>query len=194
MGKSADEVRTEIEDTRQDMSETIDAIADRTSPRRVIGRRRERIADGWRSVRERVMGRAEDTYGSAMDATHDLSAGAEERAGGLVEQARHAPDTVAQQTQGAPVAAGLIAFGGGLLLASLIPPSEPERRVADKVREQTRPLQDELKRAGQEVTDDLRTTAREGAEQVKQRANEAAGTIGDDVRASSQELKNEATR
>ena len=70
MGKSASEVRSEIEDTRQEMSETIDAIADRTSPGRIIQRRRQRMSDGWRSVRERVMGRAEDTVGSAGDRAH----------------------------------------------------------------------------------------------------------------------------
>ena len=46
MGKSASEVRAEIEDTRQEMSETIDAIADRTSPRRIIDRRRQAMSRG----------------------------------------------------------------------------------------------------------------------------------------------------
>ena len=63
MGKSASEVRSEIEGNRQDMSETIDAIADRTSPGRIIQRRRQRVSDGWRSVRERVMGSAQNADG-----------------------------------------------------------------------------------------------------------------------------------
>jgi hypothetical protein len=187
-------VRTEIEDTRQDMSQTIDAIADRTSPRRVVARRRERMANGWRSMRERVMGRADDVRATAGDRAHELAGSAQERAGGMAEQARRAPDMVVEQTQGNPLAAGLIAFGGGLLLASLLPPTEAEQRVAGKVREQAQPLQDELVRAGQAVGEDLKSSAQDAAEQVKQRAAEATSTVGDDVRTSAGELTQEAKR
>jgi cell division septum initiation protein DivIVA len=194
MGKSASEVRSEIEGTRQDMSETIDAIADRTSPGRIIQRRRQRVSDGWRSVRERVMGRSEDTYGSAGDAAQGVGGTARDAAGSVVEGARRAPDKVIEQTQGNPIAAGLIAFGGGLLVASLIPPSEAEQRVAGQVVEKAQPVRDELQRAGQEVVEDLRSTAEQGAEQVKQRATEAAGTVQEDVRASAGNVTEEAQR
>lgn len=192
MGKSASEVRADIEDTRRDMSVTIDAIADRTSPSRVISRRRQAMADGWRSVRERVMGRADDVYGSAGDSAHGLADTARGQAGSLADQARQAPEKVVQQTQGNPVAAGLIAFGGGMLLASLVRSSEAEQRMAGTLREQTQPLQDEIKQAGQQVAEDLKSSAQESAEQVKQRASEAAGTVQEDVRGSAQELKEQA--
>lgn len=192
MGKSASEVRSDIEDTREDMSTTIDAIADRTSPGRIIQRRRQWMSDGWRSVRGRVMGRGQDTYGSAGDTAHGVAAGAKDTPGTVVEDARQAPEKVLEQTQGNPIAAGLIAFGGGLLVASLIPPSEAEQRVAGQVAEQAQPLRDELQRAGQEVAEDLRSTAQEGAEQVKQRASEAAGTVQEDVRSSAGSVQEEA--
>jgi hypothetical protein len=194
MGKSASEVRSEIEGTRQDMSETIDAIADRTSPGRIIQRRRQRVSDGWRSVRDRVMGRAHDTSGSAGDAAQDVGGTARDAAGSVVEGARRAPDKVIEQTQGNPIAAGLIAFGGGLLVASLIPPSEAEQRVAGQVVEKAQPVRDELERAGHEVVEDLRSTAEQGAEQVKQRATEAVGTVQEDARASAGNVREEAQR
>jgi hypothetical protein len=194
MGKSASEVRADIEDTRRDMSVTIDAIADRTVPSRVIGRRRQAMSNGIRSVRERVMGRAEDVYGTAGDHVHGAAGSARDQASSLADQARQAPDKLASQTQGNPIAAGLIAFGGGLLLASILPPTEAEQRVAGQLREQTQPLQDELKQAGQQVAEGLKSTAQEGAEQVRQRASEAAGTVQEDVRGSAQELKDEARR
>jgi gas vesicle protein len=195
MGKSASEVRFEIEDTRHEMSETIDAIADRTSPGRIIQRRRQRMSDGWRSVRDRVMGRAGDPYGSAGDSGSGMADSARDTAGTVVEGARQAPEKLLEQAQGNPIAAGLIAFGGGLLVASLIPPSETEQRVAGQVAEKAQqPLRDELQRAGQEVADDLKSTAQEGAEQVKQRASEAAGTVQEDVRSSAGSVKDEARR
>ena len=192
MGKSATEVRADIEDTRRDMSVTIDAIADRTSPSRVIGRRRRAMSDGWRSVRERVMGRAEDAYGTVGSSAQGVAGTARDQAGSLAEQARQAPDKVVQQTQGNPLAAGLIAFGGGMLLASLVSPTEAEQRMAGTLREQTQPLQDELKQAGQQVANDLKSSAQESAEQVKQRASEAAGTVQQDVQGSAQHLKEQA--
>ena len=111
-----------------------------------------------------------------------------------MKSARQAPDAILEQTQGNPIAAGLIAFGGGLLVASLLPPSETEQRVAGAVVEKAQPVRDELQRAGQEVADDLRSTAQEGAEQVKQRASEAAGTVQEDVRSSAGSVKEEAQR
>jgi len=188
MGKSATEVRAEIEDTRQDMSETIDAIADRTSPRRIIDRRRRRMADGWRSVRDRVMGRAQ----AAGDHARSLSDSGRETADSVVDTARGVPGAVTEQTQGNPIAAGLMAFGAGLLIASLAPPSEPEQQLAGALREQSQPLQDELKQAGQQVVEDVKSTARDGAGQVKQRAADAAGTVQEDVRSSTEELQNQA--
>lgn len=192
MGKSADEVRADIEDTRRDMSETIDAIADRTSPQRVIRRRRERMATGLRSMKDRVMGQADTAYGSTGGQVRSLSESAQERAGGLAEQARQAPDMVVQQTQGNPLAAGMIAFGAGLLAASLVPPSEAEQRLAGKLSEHAQPLQDEVRQAGQQVAEDLKGKAREGAEHVKSRAQDAAETVQQDARSSAEEVKAQA--
>jgi hypothetical protein len=101
---------------------------------------------------------------------------------------------VLEQAQGNPIAAGLIAFGGGLLVASLIPPTETERRVGGQVAEKAQPLRDELQRAGQEVADDLRSTAQDGAQQVKERAAEAATTVQEDVRGSADSVREEAQR
>ena len=194
MGKSASEVRTDIEDTRREMSDTIDAIADRTSPRRIVDRRRRAFANGWRSARERVMGRAESTASGAGDRARQLSESARDTAGSVVDTARQVPDTVLSETQGNPVAVGLVAFGAGLLAASLIPPSEPEQRLAGTLRDQVQPLQNELKAAGQQVVEDVKSTAQQGAEQVKQRASEAAGTVQEDVKSSAQEVRSQAQR
>jgi hypothetical protein len=192
MGKSASEVRADIEDTRREMSDTIDAIADRTSPRRIVDRRRQAMTRGIRSVRERVMGRADSATGAAGDRARHLSESARDTAGSVADTARQVPDTVVSQTQGNPVAAGLVAFGAGLLAASLIPPSEPEQRLAGTLRDQAQPLEDELRAAGQHVVEDMKSSAQHGAEQVKQRASEAAGTVQEDVKSSAAEVKSQA--
>jgi len=194
VGKSANEVRADIEDTRREMTDTIDAIADRTSPRRIVDRRRQAVASGWRSVRQRIMGRAESASSATGDRARGMSESARDTAGSVADSARQVPDTVISQTQGNPVAVGLVAFGAGLLAATLIPPSEPEQRLAGTLRDQAQPLQDELKAAGQQVAEDVKSSAQQGAEQVKQRASEAASTMQEDVKSSAQEVTSQAQR
>jgi hypothetical protein len=195
MGKSASEVRADIEDTRREMSDTIDAIADRTSPRRILDRRRQAVAGRWRSMRETVMGPAEAAPAGAVgDGARRVSESARDTTGSVADAARQVPETVVHQTQGNPVAAGIVAFGAGLLAATLIPPSEPEQRLAATLRDQAEPLQDELKAAGQQVVEDVKSSAQEGAEQVKQRASEAAGTVQKDVKSSARKAKSQAQR
>src|SRR5690606_39012459 len=159
------------------------------SPQRMLRRRRERMASGWRSVRTRIMGQAESAYGTAGGQVRGLSEGAQERAGAVAEQARQAPERVMEQAQGNPLAAGIIAFGAGLLAASLVPPSGAEQRLAGKLGEHTEPLREEMREAGQQVAEDLKGTAREGAEQVKGRAQEAAASVQEDARSSASDLQ-----
>ena len=131
-------------------------------------------------------------HAAELSAAQGVGGTARDAAASVVEGGRRAPDKVIQQIQGNPIAAGLIAFGGGLLVASLIPPSEAEQRVAGQVVEKAQPVRDELQRAGQEVVEDLRSTAEQGAEQVKQRATEAAGSVQEDVRVSTGNVTEEA--
>ena len=101
MGQTAEQLKEQIAGTRDDLSETLDAIGDRVSPGRVIERRKNRMSAGVRSALDRVMGTAHD----AADAVRDT------------------PSTVGSSTQGAPLVAGGIAFAAGFLLAVALPPS-----------------------------------------------------------------------
>jgi hypothetical protein len=192
MGKSASEVRADIEDTRRDMSDTVDAIADRASPRRIVHRRRERVAAGWRSVRDRVMGKAESTYGTAADQAGRLPEAAGEAATTMKETAQAVPRKVVEETQGNPIAAGIVAFGAGLLIASVLPPSEAEQRAAAQLRDKAGPLQDELGQAGRQVVEDVKSAAQDGVQQVKNTASDAAANVQEDVRSSAQQVSEQA--
>ena len=99
---------------------------------------------------------------------------------------------MARRTRGNPMAAGLVAFGGGLLAASVLPASQAERRAAAGLSRQAGPVQDELRRAGQEVAGELRSSAQDSVEQVKQTSTDAARSVGDHARDSAQGVKDEA--
>jgi gas vesicle protein len=197
MGQSTAEVRRDIERTRDDMTETIDAIADRTSPSRVVGRQRRRVAGRFRSMRDLVMGTADDVKTSAHDNVQSGVETTQQSAGQLAGTARKLPgqarDQVQTQTQGNPLAAGLIAFGGGLLAAYVIPSSRAERRAAGQVRDAAAPAIEELKETGREVAEDLQHTVGQAGDEVKQTASSAAQHIADDARSAVEDVRDQAS-
>jgi gas vesicle protein len=193
MGQSTAEMRRDIERTREEMSDTIDAIAERTSPGRALGRTRQRFAARFRSVRSQVMGSGQHAVGRTGDAMHNTRQGAEQ----LVESVREAPEQARQQvraqTQGNPLAAGVIAFGAGLLTAYLVPSSSPERRVAKQLRQEAEPAVAELKEAGRELTDEVRSSAEQAARDVKDTATEAARQVAEDAKESADDVRQQAS-
>jgi hypothetical protein len=59
MGQNADELRRDIERTRMEMSDNLDAIGDRVSPRRMAERRWQRTRNWFGSARDSVFGAPE---------------------------------------------------------------------------------------------------------------------------------------
>ncbi|MEH6373342.1 phage holin family protein [Streptomyces sp. KLMMK] len=90
--------------------------------------------------RERIMGAAVDVPGQARSVQESASQAADtvrqtaEEAG---ETVRRVPEQAVRRTQGNLLAAGLIAFGAGLLAASLLPVSQAEQQAAAEL--STRP-------------------------------------------------------
>jgi hypothetical protein len=124
MGQTADELRSDIEQRRENMSGTVNAIEDRVMPGRII-ERRKRAAKGWMTgTRERVMGSSsgdKPVRERVSDATEDLTVGARH----LAENVSDAPAQILDQTRGAPLIAGGVALGIGVLIALVVPESEP---------------------------------------------------------------------
>jgi gas vesicle protein len=168
VGKSAEELRRDIEMTREDLGGTIEAIGDRVSPGRIIERRKNRFTNGVQSVRYRVMG-------TAGDAGHAVS----DRAHHAADTVTSLPETAKYQTQGSPMAAGLIAFGAGFLAAAVIPSSQRERQATEKLMEKAEPLKEKLSEAGHEMADNLKEDARQAAAEVKESASEHAAQVKD---------------
>src|SRR4051794_757633 len=118
-----DQIRAEIERTRASLSEDVNALADDVNPKTVARRQKEKVTGAFGRAKDKVMG-------SAQDAQHRVT----DNAGSATETAKDAvtgaPTMVRERTEGNPFAAGLIAFGAGLLVAALLPASEREREAA----------------------------------------------------------------
>ena len=89
------------------------------------------------------------------------------------------------RVEGSPLAAGLIAFGAGLVIAGLIPASKVEAQGAQR-------LQEAVKEHGQPVIDEVRSAARQVGDQLKDNAGEAASELKSSAQESAERVKEEA--
>ncbi|GIF17268.1 DUF3618 domain-containing protein [Actinoplanes teichomyceticus] len=202
MAEEPDQLRRRIEQTRASLTRDVDLLAEKTSPGRVAKRR-------WTAVKEKVMGSTEharyvaaDTTSSAVSAVQDRASSAagtvQEKAGRFGDAAsakahdavgavRGAPQAVATQTQGNPLAAGIIAFGVGLLASSLLPVTEAERRAGAQLKEHSGDLVDGVKDVAGELKDELSGSVEHAVTQVKETARDAAQTAKDQAKTSAHE-------
>lgn len=182
MGQSTEELRRDIAQTRGELGETLDAIGDRVSPGRMIERRKTRASNTLRDVRDRVMGSASDASQALADAGHAVG----ETASGTVDTLKSSPEVVRQQTQGSPLIAGAIAFGVGLLTASVFKPTEIEKQAAGQLMEKAEPLAQELKQMGQVTVEHLKEPALAAIEQVKETAADGAHSVAETTKHSAE--------
>lgn len=185
MSQDPDEIRARIERTRQNLSSDVNALADEVNPRTMLRRKTQ-------SVRRPMVRAKEKVFGTASDAASHTRSATATAVGDAKQAAVQAPERVAQGTQGSPLAAGLIAFGSGLLLAALLPATDRERQAAARLKEEARPLLDEAKSVVQESAEQLKQPAQEAVENVKQSAAGAAATVKDESRSAAADVKAEA--
>lgn len=183
-----DEIREDIERTRADLGQDVDALADKVNPSKIVDRKTRRVRQGFTTLKEKVMGAADDTGSSAHDAMSHVGDAAHQ----VGDAVKDAPHKAASATRGNPVAVGLIAFGVGWLAASLLPASRAEQQAAEKAKEAAAPLVDQVKEVAQETADHLKEPAKEAAEAVKDRATEAAHTVADEGKSAASDIKDEA--
>jgi hypothetical protein len=189
VGESAEELRRDIEHTRDNMGYTLDAIGDRVSPGRIMERRRNRIVGGFANMRDAVMGSVHEAGSALGDHVSGTRETLSDGASGLAGNITHSPDMARRQARGNPFAAGVIAFGGGLLLAALIPPSEPERQIAQKVRDAAEPLVEPAQDAARQISSAVQESGQEAVGQLKETAASAAQSVKDTAAAGAQETK-----
>jgi len=175
MATESDQIKADIQATRYELASDVDRLADRTSPKRIARRRWSAVKDGARSVKDRVMGVSEHAYDTVTDAASDVG-----------DTVRETPQRLARTARGNPLAVGVIAFGGGMLAATLIPETDAERRLGHEIIDHSEQLVEPLREAGREVGSDLGESVREAAEQVKSTAMEAASHTVEQVKESGQ--------
>ncbi|WP_433648791.1 DUF3618 domain-containing protein [Micromonospora zamorensis] len=215
MSSDPDRIRREIETTRTELSYDVDALTDKVNPRRIAGDRVGQARGAFTRAKEKVMGssshmgqeasqRMSHMAGSVRDETRSLGHQSREAMGSVRDEARSLGQQSREQAQGNPMAAGLVAFGVGLLAASLIPPSGRERHLAgrarnmvsehsDQLREQAsqvgHQMQDNLREPAQQAAQSVRSTAQQGVSAVRDQGRSAAGQVQGETHAAADDLR-----
>ncbi len=176
-----DQIRAEIEATRADLSDNVNQLGDKVSPSQIAKRQTARLRGGAMTVKNHIMGASDSARSSASDA---LS-----QAGDMVSEA---PGRIASQTKGSPMAAGLIAFGAGMLLSALFPASRKEAQAAAALKEQAQPLVEQATNAAKEVAGNLQEPAQDALESVKSTASDAMDTVKSEGQSAVGDVKDKA--
>jgi gas vesicle protein len=170
MNTDPDDIRTNIDDTRRELSTDVDALAEKVTPSRIMHRQTGRMKSALGSARDRVFGAVDEAQEAVTDTMTD------------------APRKVAEKAKGSPIAAGLIAFGIGWLASSLIPASEKEKELTGTLKEKAQPLAEEASDVAGRMADDLREPAHEAMDAVKETATDAASTVKEEGTKSAENL------
>ncbi|MGK5743139.1 DUF3618 domain-containing protein [Micromonospora sp. URMC 103] len=231
MSSDPEQIRQQIEQTRNELSSDVDALTDRVNPRRLAGDRVDQARGAFSRMKEKVMGRqdghgagqrmshatdsmrqkggqATDSMrhmgGQATDSMRNMGNQAGQRMSSAADSVRNEARSLGQQSReqahGNPLAVGLIAFGAGLLISSLIPPTRQERQLAGQARDMVGGHSDQLRQqvrhqatqVGQNIGKDMRGFAQDAARSVGSSAVKGLSAIGQEGRSAAHDVGGQA--
>lgn len=190
MGQRPEELRADIEARRENMGVALDAIGDRVSPGQVVDRQKAAVRQRVRGWREAVMG--SPYYQPPESSGPSLGGAVQEKASDFGQQVTGAPEAARRSAAGNPLAAGLIAFGAGLLVASVLPESETEQGVAQQLQPQLEAAASTAADIGQGVAEKAKDSATEAGQQLKDTATDAAQQVKGQATDATAEVKDHA--
>jgi gas vesicle protein len=183
MGQDPEVIRREIEETRERMGETVEALGYKAD---VPARTKEAVTGKVTSVKERITGAA----GSVNESTPST---------GDVKQAARKGAGVAQENPlGLAIGSIAVGFLAGMLIPSTRVENEKLGPMADQVKDQVQSTASEALDHGKQVAQDVASTAQESAQQVvqdvKETAQQSAQEHGQEVASSAQDNAQRVTQ
>jgi gas vesicle protein len=165
MGQDPSTIREQIEQTREEMGDTIDALAYKAD---VKTRAKDSVQDKVETMKEKITG----ATGMVSDATPD----ADEVRG----QAKRAVGIAQENPLGLAIGAAAIGFLAGMLIPESRVEHEKLGPMADQVKSQ-------IRETGQEALEHGKQVAQDTVQAAKETAQESAGEHADDLKDSAQE-------
>ena len=181
MGQNPGQIRQDIEETRAEMSETVEAVGYKTDvPSRAkdkvsetVDNVKNKVSDTATRAKEAVVGTA-SRAGDAMSESTSRVGDATPSGGPVKQQAKHAVGLAQENPLGLAVGAIALGFLAGLAVPSTRVENERLGPVADQVK-------DKVKETGQEALDRGKQVAQEVASSAAETAKQSTQEHGQDL-------------
>ena len=188
MGQRTEELTHDIEQTRGSLARDLDELQDKVSPSATMERRKSAARQRVQGMRDKVMGTASSAGGSVQDGVSGTAQQAADTARGVAGSA-------GDRFDGSPLAAGLVAFGAGLVVSAMLPASAKETQAAGRLvqtaKEQAQPLVEEARSVAQDLGQDLAAKAGEAAQEVKETATESVSRVQEEGTSAAEAVKDD---
>ncbi len=164
MGEDPDVIRRDIEQTRERMGETVDALGYKTD---VKSRAKESVTGKVDSVKEKLVG-AKDSVSESVGGARDSVSGATPSAGDVQHQAKRAVGVAQENPLGLAVGAVAVGFLAGMLIPSTRVENEKIGPMADQVKDQISSTAQEAVEHGKAIVSETASSAADAAKQTAQ--------------------------
>ncbi|HBX80632.1 MAG TPA: hypothetical protein DEG88_02095 [Propionibacteriaceae bacterium] len=186
-----DDIRRDIERTRAELSDNVNALADSANPGNIARSKVDEVKEKAVNLKERVFGDPDNPFDDGV--VGDARDRAAEAVGGAKGAVTDLPTTARMKTRGNPLAAGLVAAGLGALVGSLLPSTQFERRSSQRIKDAAAPLAEEAKGLAQDAAQHLQPTAQDAAQSLKDSATAAGQRVADTAAAAKDDVAAQAT-
>jgi gas vesicle protein len=189
MGQDPDAIREDIEQTRAEMSETVEAIGYKAD---VPSRAKDAVSEKVDNVKSKVSDtatRAKEAVTGTTSRVSDRVVDATPSGGQVKQQARRTAGLAKENPLGLAIGAAAIGFLAGLAVPSTRVEDERLGPMADQVK-------DKVKETGQEALDRGKQVAQEvassAADTAKQATQEHGQGLAESAKQSAQDVRSEA--
>jgi uncharacterized protein DUF3618 len=184
MGQDPDAIRQDIEQTRSEMSETVEAVGYKAD---VPSRAKEAVSDKVENMKSKVSGTATRAR-EAVAGTTSRAGDATPSRGEVKQQSRRVAGMARENPLGLAIGAAAIGFLAGLAVPSTRVENERLGPVADQVKDKVRETGQEALDRGKQVAQEVASSA---ADTAKQRTQEHGQDLADSAKQNAQEVASE---
>jgi gas vesicle protein len=185
MGQDPDAIRQDIEDTRAEMSETVEAVGYKAD---VPSRAKEAVSEKVDNVKAKVSGTATRAK-EAVAGTASRAGDATPSRGEVKQQSRRVAGLARENPLGLAIGAAAIGFLAGLAVPSTRVEDERLGPVADQVKDRVKETGQEALDRGKQVAQEVASSA---ADTAKQTTQEQGQELADSARQNAQDVASEA--
>jgi hypothetical protein len=182
MGQDPDAIREDIEQTRADMSETVEAIGYKAD---VPSRAKDKVSQTVDNMKNKVSG----TATRAKEAVTGTTSRVGDATPSGKQTTRRAAGVAKENPLGLAIGAVAIGFLAGLAMPSTRVEDEKLGPVAEQVRDKVKETGQEAVERGKQVAQEVASTATETA---KQQTREQGQELAESTRQSAQEVRGQA--